>query len=184
MAEIDLANPSPVEGDVNRIDIKEALVRVQPISSNLTPAATPEEKSPSDEDTMAGKKIFQLERPDDRARELAARLTLEEQVGCLSPCLPRLDPSNACRMRLLLRLQRYSQALGQSRLLIAWLWTKSQITFSDAPGERLEMPKASIILFSIAAFFKSILFPHSPRVTTHSVSWISPSYEMRAEYRS
>jgi hypothetical protein len=32
---------------------------------------------------MAGKKIFTLEKPDDTAKELAAKLTLEEQVCSL-----------------------------------------------------------------------------------------------------
>lgn len=29
---------------------------------------------------MAGKKLYSLERPDDKAKELASKLTLEEQV--------------------------------------------------------------------------------------------------------
>jgi hypothetical protein len=31
---------------------------------------------------MKEKKLYTLERPDDAARELAAKLSLEEQVGC------------------------------------------------------------------------------------------------------
>jgi hypothetical protein len=38
---------------------------------------------------MAGKKIFSLEQPTDKARELAAKLTLEEQVRILRRCLPK-----------------------------------------------------------------------------------------------
>jgi hypothetical protein len=41
-----------------------------------------------EENAMAGKKIFSLEQPTDKARELAAKLTLEEQVRtiyCHSP---------------------------------------------------------------------------------------------------
>ena len=33
---------------------------------------------------MAGKKLYSLEKPDDRAKELASKLTLEEQV-CYYP---------------------------------------------------------------------------------------------------
>jgi hypothetical protein len=32
------------------------------------------------EEVMAGKKTFSMERPTDKARDLAAKLTLEEQV--------------------------------------------------------------------------------------------------------
>lgn len=81
MATINLGNTSPT-GDIKHIDLKHAAIHVQPVTldtPSLTPATTPEEISPSDE-VMAGKKIFSLERPDDRARELAAKLTLEEQV--------------------------------------------------------------------------------------------------------
>ncbi|PSN63451.1 hypothetical protein BS50DRAFT_500950 [Corynespora cassiicola Philippines] len=86
MSNIDLAIPSPTEGDIEHIDIKQAAIQVQPIVSTpiLTPATTPDEKSPADVENMTGKKIFALERPDDKARELAARLTLEEQISLLA----------------------------------------------------------------------------------------------------
>lgn len=80
MADINQANPSPIEGgDVQHVDIKQPAISVQPIvaTPTLTPALTPDE---DDIEAMTGKKIFSLERPDDRARELAAKLTLEEQV--------------------------------------------------------------------------------------------------------
>ena len=101
MSNIDLAIPSPTEGDIKRIDIKQAAIQVQPIVSTpiLTPATTPDEKSPADVENMTGKKIFALERPDDKARELAARLTLEEQVGPFSnveKCLGIPPSSNTC----------------------------------------------------------------------------------------
>lgn len=67
-------------------DLKQAAIQVQPVTldtPSLTPATTPEEISPSDE-VMAGKKIFSLERPDDKARELAAKLSLEEQISLLA----------------------------------------------------------------------------------------------------
>jgi beta-glucosidase len=82
MATIDLGHDSPTEGEVRHIDLKQATVHVQPMTLDTpssTPATTPEQNSPSDE-VMAGKKIFSLERPTDRARELASKLTLEEQV--------------------------------------------------------------------------------------------------------
>jgi beta-glucosidase len=80
MADIDQANPSPLEGgDTKHIDIKQAAIQVQTVvaTPTLTPALTPDE---DDIDAMAGKKVFSLEKPYDRARELAAKLTLEEQV--------------------------------------------------------------------------------------------------------
>jgi beta-glucosidase len=82
MATINLGNDSPTEGEVRNVDLKQATVHVQPITLDTpssTPATTPDQNSPSDE-VMAGKKVFSLERPTDKARELASKLTLEEQV--------------------------------------------------------------------------------------------------------
>jgi len=84
MGSIDLSNPSPLERDVKHTDIKQAAIQVQAVVStpSLTPDLSPDEKSSAgDLDAMTGKKIFALEKPDDRARELAAKLTLEEQVS-------------------------------------------------------------------------------------------------------
>jgi beta-glucosidase len=82
MADINVFNPSPIEeADVKHIDIKQQpAIQVQPVISTptLTPALTPDE---DDLEAMAGKKVFTLEKPDDRAKELAAKLTLEQQVG-------------------------------------------------------------------------------------------------------
>jgi beta-glucosidase len=86
MADIDHANPSSLGGkDVNKIDIKRASIQVQPVipTPTLTPALTPDD---DDIEAMAGKKIFSLSRPDDRARELVKTLTLEEQVRVPQPC--------------------------------------------------------------------------------------------------
>jgi beta-glucosidase len=83
MAAINPGTLSPVDEDVPHIDIKGAAFHVQPVTldtPSATPATTPDHSSPLQDDTMAGKKLFSLERPDDRARELAAKLTLEEQV--------------------------------------------------------------------------------------------------------
>jgi beta-glucosidase len=83
MGDIDqaIANPTSMEGEnVKHIDIKQVAVQVQPLETpNLTPSLTPNQ---DDIEAMAGKKLFTLERPDDKARELAAKLTLEEQVRC------------------------------------------------------------------------------------------------------
>jgi beta-glucosidase len=82
MATISLGNNSPAEGEVRNVDLKQATVHVQPMTLDTpssTPATTPEQNSPSDE-VMAGKKGFSVEQPMDRARELASKLTLEEQV--------------------------------------------------------------------------------------------------------
>ena len=82
MTEIILGTPSPVEEDEKApLDIKQPSHQPVVTPPTLTPALTPEEQLPEDIDDMAGKKVFTLERPDDRARELAAKLTLEEQVG-------------------------------------------------------------------------------------------------------
>jgi beta-glucosidase len=79
MATFSLGNASPTEADIRQIDLKQASIQVQPVALD-TPATTPDQNSPSEEHAMAGKKIFSLEHPTDRARELAAKLTLEEQV--------------------------------------------------------------------------------------------------------
>ncbi|KAF2797609.1 glycoside hydrolase family 3 protein [Melanomma pulvis-pyrius CBS 109.77] len=87
MSCIDLDNPSLIEGgDFTHIDIKQAAFQVQPVVSTpfLTPIYTPEKKSADEFETMTGKKIFTLEKPDDRARELAAKLTLDEQISLLA----------------------------------------------------------------------------------------------------
>lgn len=82
MTTINLGTASPT-GDVKHIDLKHPAIQIHPVqldTPSLTPATTPEETSPAEETTMAGKKVFSLERPDDKARELAVKLTLEEQV--------------------------------------------------------------------------------------------------------
>jgi beta-glucosidase len=77
--------PTPVEGGASgTVDIKKPIVDVEPLTpTELTPATTPEEQSPSTAN-MADKKVFGTEKPDDRARALAATLTLEEQVRRLT----------------------------------------------------------------------------------------------------
>lgn len=90
MATINLGTASPTEGDLRQIDFKQATIQVQPVTldtPSLTPATTPDENSPSEE-VMAGKKIFSLERPTDKARELVKQLTLEEQVRSFLCRLP------------------------------------------------------------------------------------------------
>jgi hypothetical protein len=78
MAAISLGIANPTHGDLRQIGLKQATIQVQPVTID-TPATTPEQNSPSEE-VMTGKKVFSLERPMDKARELAAKLTLEEQV--------------------------------------------------------------------------------------------------------
>jgi beta-glucosidase len=83
MTTINLGLASPAEEEFRHNDLKQATIQVQPVmfdTPTLTPATTPDQNSPSDEHAMAGKKIFSMQRPDDKARELAAKLTLEEQV--------------------------------------------------------------------------------------------------------
>lgn len=81
MATINLGNASPTE-DIRQVDIKHTAIHIQPVqldTPSLTPVATPEDASPAEE-LMAGKKIYSMERPEDKAKSLAAKLTLEEQV--------------------------------------------------------------------------------------------------------
>jgi beta-glucosidase len=99
MADFDQANPIPVGGgaDVNHIDIKDTAaiaIQVQPVlgSPTLTPALTPDE---DDLNAMTGQKVFSLAKPDDRARELAAKLSFEEQVCAhLFVYMQSLDPND------------------------------------------------------------------------------------------
>lgn len=86
MATINLGNASPTD-DIKQIDLKHPAIQIQPLTLDtplLTPAATPEDVSPADDEPMAGKKLFSMERPDDKARNLAAKLTLEEQISLLA----------------------------------------------------------------------------------------------------
>ena len=83
MDAIDSAIASPGH-DAEHIDLKQAAMQIRPVTLDtpaLTPFTTPDETSPATEDAMAKEKEFLL--PDYRARELAAKLTLEEQVRVL-----------------------------------------------------------------------------------------------------
>lgn len=83
MATINLGNANAAEGHVKHMDLKQPAIHIHPVmldTPSLTPATTPDQNSPSEDDAMAGKKVFSLQRPDDKARDLAAKLTLEEQV--------------------------------------------------------------------------------------------------------
>jgi hypothetical protein len=90
---MNLGLASAAEGEVRHIDLKQAAIQVQPVPLD-TPATTPEQNSPSDEHAMAGKKVFSLEQPTDKARELAAKLTLEEQVRTFSSFPKKLGPAS------------------------------------------------------------------------------------------
>ncbi|KAI8939907.1 hypothetical protein NX059_003637 [Plenodomus lindquistii] len=86
MATINLGTASPTQ-DVEHIDLKHAAIQIRPVTldtPSLTPLATPERNSPAGEDAMAGKKVFDLERADHAARDVAKRLSLEEQVSLLA----------------------------------------------------------------------------------------------------
>ncbi|KAF1946318.1 hypothetical protein EJ02DRAFT_441234 [Clathrospora elynae] len=86
MATINLRKASPTE-DVTHMDLKQAAIQIHPMTldtPSLTPATTPEESSPAEEDAMAGKNIFSMAQPDLRAKEIAAQLTLEEQISLLA----------------------------------------------------------------------------------------------------
>jgi beta-glucosidase len=82
MSTMNLGTLSPTEDDVKFIDLKQANFQVTPVDT-VTPSLTP--TSPPEGDIMVGKKLYSLERPDDRARELASKLTLEEQVRVFLP---------------------------------------------------------------------------------------------------
>jgi beta-glucosidase len=77
---MNLGTLSPTEDDTKIIDFKQATFQVTPVDT-VTPSLTP--TSPPEGNTMAGKKLYSLEKPDDRAKELASKLTLEEQVCIL-----------------------------------------------------------------------------------------------------
>jgi len=73
--------PTPIEDPgIADVAIKHAAHHPAFTPPTLTLALIPEE--PIDTKIMKGKKLYTLERPDDAARELAAKLSLEEQVGC------------------------------------------------------------------------------------------------------
>lgn len=77
MTTMHLGTLSPREDDNKIIDLKQATFQVTPVDT-VTPSLTP--TSPPEGDGMAGKKLYSLEKPDDKAKELASKLTLEEQV--------------------------------------------------------------------------------------------------------
>lgn len=79
MSTMHLGTLSPTEDDHTVIDLKQAAFQVTPVDT-VTPSLTP--TSPPEGEAMTGKKLYSLERPDDRAKELASKLTLEEQVCC------------------------------------------------------------------------------------------------------
>ncbi|KAJ4355204.1 hypothetical protein N0V95_003164 [Ascochyta clinopodiicola] len=76
-----LGTLSPTEDDNKLIDLKQVVFQVTPVDT-VTPSLTP--TSSPEEETMAGKKLYSLERPDDKAKELASKLTLEEQISLLA----------------------------------------------------------------------------------------------------
>ena len=78
MTTIHLGTLSPTEDDNKLIDLKRATFEVTPVDT-VTPSLTP--TSSPEEDTMAGKKLYSLEKPDDKAKGLVAKLSLEEQVS-------------------------------------------------------------------------------------------------------
>ena len=80
MGDTNLA-PSPIEDSgIADVAIKHAAHHSAFTPPTPTPVLTPE--GPIDVEIVKGKKLYTLERPDDAARELAAKLSLEEQVGC------------------------------------------------------------------------------------------------------
>ncbi|KAJ8112365.1 hypothetical protein OPT61_g5243 [Boeremia exigua] len=81
MTTMHLGTLSPTEDDNKVIDLKEATFQVTPVET-VTPSLTP--TSPPEGDTMTGKKLYSLEKPDDRAKELASKLTLDEQISLLA----------------------------------------------------------------------------------------------------
>jgi hypothetical protein len=98
MTNIDLALDMVAESDKASIFIKLESQRPSDTIRSLSFKYSEKEKKPfvhKEEDNsnnnnttttttiMTAKKIYSLEKPDDRARELAARLSLEEQVSCL-----------------------------------------------------------------------------------------------------
>jgi hypothetical protein len=105
---------------------------------------------------MAGKKIFTLEKPDDTAKELAAKLTLEEQVCSLLLCPRKLGPHCIVEQELekdgcLWFMQRYFHFQNRFRLEVI---TRATSHFSNHnellhPAENLE--DGDIFLFSLSS---------------------------------
>ena len=81
MTTMHLGTLSPTEDDNKLIDLKQATFQVTPVDT-VTPSLTP--TSAPEAEIMAGKKLYSLEKPDDKAKELASKLTLEEQVCVFS----------------------------------------------------------------------------------------------------
>ncbi|KAF9699328.1 hypothetical protein EKO04_002371 [Ascochyta lentis] len=81
MTTMHLGTLSPTEDNNKLIDLKQATFQVTPVDT-VTPSLTP--TSSPEVETMAGKKLYSLERADDKAKELASKLTLEEQVSLLA----------------------------------------------------------------------------------------------------
>jgi beta-glucosidase len=104
MATINLGTPSPIEGGISHVDLKQPTVQVQPVTLDTpssTPATTPDQNSPSEEHNMTGNKVFSTQRADDKARKLAATLTLEEQVRTLHNYRKSLNHEREVRSRFL-----------------------------------------------------------------------------------
>ena len=68
------------EGQLQRIDIKEGHVLIQPVTEDVTPGTTPEQGSPIEANMNDVTKLNGT--TDETARKLAETLTLDEQVSC------------------------------------------------------------------------------------------------------
>lgn len=89
---------SKERGQPSHIDTKDPVIQVQPVTDYPTPVTTPDEQSPHEKD-MAVKLDTQIEISDERARKLAAMLTLEEQV-CNSRAFPVTEALELLPVRL------------------------------------------------------------------------------------
>jgi hypothetical protein len=81
MTIIEIESALSTEGQFQGFNTKGGHIVVQPVTEEMTPAATPEHHSPNG-DGVIDATSFNLGTTDERARKLAATLTLEEQVSC------------------------------------------------------------------------------------------------------
>ena len=151
MAAINLETASPSQADIMSNDLKQAAIQVQPVQLD-TPATTPDQNSPLEADAMAGKKAYAFEKPTDKARELAAKLTLEEQVRTLLRKKEResagasntqLDLESEGKLLLRRRSQQLQSKLFPLRLIL-------QIRLSDEYQSRSH---------TVTAIFDHVLLP-------------------------
>lgn len=84
MSTVELEHPvSRQDEQIQYIDVKDGHIVVQPVPGELTPATTPDRHSEKEFNMTSADDLY-VEVTDAKARELAATLSLEEQVRVAS----------------------------------------------------------------------------------------------------